>query len=193
MDPNLAKTVAAGHLKASGARWAHVQAVGRLADSLVEAGLVSQDVATAAWLHDVGYATALVDTGFHPLDGARSVEGVAARNVVALIAHHTGADVEAQERGLTEELARMPVPDPEDLDVLTLLDLVVGPDGSVVTPEWRVNEVLHRYEPHDPVNRAMTRSRDELLAAAGRARGRLGLPDEWPRVAAEGVLEPQSH
>ena len=25
----------------------------------------------AAWLHDVGYARELVDTGFHPLDGAR--------------------------------------------------------------------------------------------------------------------------
>lgn len=193
MNPNLARTLAAGHLEALGTRWAHVQAVGRLADTLVAAGLVSQDVATAAWLHDVGYAPALVKTGFHPLDGARSVETVAPQNVVALIAHHTGADVEAEERGLTEELARMPVPIPVDLDVLTLLDLVVGPSGSIVTPESRLDEVLHRYGSDDPVNRAITRSRSDLLTAAGRARSRLGLPDEWPSVLGESVLEPQTH
>lgn len=30
---------------------------------------------TAAWLHDIGYAEAVVDTGFHPVDGARYLRG----------------------------------------------------------------------------------------------------------------------
>ena len=30
----------------------------------------------AAWLHDIGYAPAVDDTGFHPLDGARYLRDV---------------------------------------------------------------------------------------------------------------------
>jgi len=33
----------------------------------------------ADWLHDIGYAPALVATGFHPLDGARFLESVGLR------------------------------------------------------------------------------------------------------------------
>lgn len=32
----------------------------------------------AAWLHDIGYAPELRDTGFHPLDGARHLEALGA-------------------------------------------------------------------------------------------------------------------
>ena len=33
----------------------------------------------AAWLHDIGYAEELLDTGFHPLDGARFLASAGAR------------------------------------------------------------------------------------------------------------------
>lgn len=109
--------------------------------------------------------------------------------MVALVAHHTGARFEAEERGLADELETLPSPPREDLDALTLIDLVVGPTGELTTPGHRIEEILTRYGPSDPVHRAVTRSRPSLLASAARARGRLGLSDEWPLRATEGVLE----
>src|SRR5688500_6357616 len=55
-------------------RWGHVQAVAAKAESLRLAaegeGEGEADLLVmAAWLHDIGYAPGLVDTGFHPLDG----------------------------------------------------------------------------------------------------------------------------
>lgn len=53
-------------------RWRHVQAV---AGAAVEIGAVAgpdlNHLVSAAWLHDIGYASVAIDTGFHPLDGAR--------------------------------------------------------------------------------------------------------------------------
>lgn len=44
-------------------------------------------------------------TGFHPLDGARYLRSVGAPDrVVNLVAHHSCALVEAQLRGLADEL-----------------------------------------------------------------------------------------
>lgn len=182
-----APKLASEYLSGLGRRWAHARTVGRLADVLAGAGAISGDVAAAAWLHDLGYADELAATGFHPLDGAvfLAAEG-APSEVVGLVAHHTGADFEADERGLTAALAQMPVPDPSALDVVTLLDLVSAPDGTLTDPETRIAEILSRYPATSPVRRAVSRSRDELLAAAARARRRLALPDVWPA----GVLEP---
>jgi HD superfamily phosphodiesterase len=52
-------------------RWSHVQAVARQAERIGDqvVGQGAGTLAAAAWLHDVGYAPAVVDTGFHPLDG----------------------------------------------------------------------------------------------------------------------------
>jgi hypothetical protein len=185
-----APKVATEYLSGLGRRWDHVRAVGRLADALAAAGRISGDLDAAAWLHDLGYAEELSTTGFHPLDGAAFLasEGAPAE-VVSLVAHHTGADFEAEERGLSEQLADMPTADPDELDVLTLLDLVIAPDGAVTDPETRIAEILSRYPASSPVHRAVSRSRAELLASAERAREQLGLSDEWPAGAAEGVLE----
>lgn len=126
-----AAEVAADRLGGLGHRWSHVQGVGRLAEALAAHGLVSAEVLAAAWLHDVGYAPSVAQTGFYPLDGARLLqEQGLSPGVVALVAHHTGAVVEAEERGLAEELATLPPPDRGDLDALTLIDLVVGPTAS---------------------------------------------------------------
>src|SRR4051812_21686336 len=49
-------------------RWTHSQGVARRAHTV--AGIVPEHasaVVSAAWLHDIGYASALVDSGFHPL------------------------------------------------------------------------------------------------------------------------------
>lgn len=186
-----ASKVASEYLVNLGRRWNHVRAVGERAESLAAAGRISTEVVAAAWLHDVGYAEELSTTGLHALDGAAflAAEG-APPEIVALVAHHTGAEFEAEERGLAGQLAAMPAAARADLDVLTLLDLVTAPDGSSTDPESRIAEILGRYPASSPVHRAVSRSRAELLAAAERARARLGLSDEWPAGSSKGVLEP---
>ena len=183
-----ASELAAEHLSALGPRWAHIQTVGRLADRMVKEHGTSHEIAAAAWLHDLGYAPALMRTGFHPLDGASFLSDEGAHDlVIRLVAHHTGARFEAEERGLQRELARFPLPNADDLDTLTLLDLVTSPTGEFTTPEERINEILSRYPAGHPVNCAVTRSGPELLASAARARARLGLSDVWPTGFLEGM------
>jgi HD superfamily phosphodiesterase len=122
------------------ARWEHTQGVAQrvrdMRDRLgAEAGLVE----AAAWLHCIGYATEIAHTGFYPLDGARYLRDVhAANNVVReLVAHHSGAMVQAQERGLGQELFAEFGPGDEHaflLDALTACDLTSGNDGSYCRP-----------------------------------------------------------
>lgn len=175
------RELAQSHLSALGDRWRHVQAAGRSAEELRDRGLIDDDLVSAAWLHDIGYAPELATTGFHPLDGALYLQRVGApeRNV-ALVGAHTGASQEADERGLRTQWAVLPRPDRGKLDVLTLIDMVTSPTGEPVRPSKRINEILTRYDEGDEVHRAVKRSGPGLLVAATRARQRLGLPDEWP-------------
>lgn len=187
----LAPKLAAEYLSALGRRWLHVRAVGELADLLVAKGMISDDIAAAAWLHDVGYAEELASSGFHPLDGATFLaEQGAPLAIVGLVGYHTGASFEAEERGLSRIYRSIPRPDVADLDSLTLLDLVTAPDGSATDPETRIAEILSRYPQSSPVYRAVTRSRQELLASAARARHRLGLSDDWPAGVLKSMREP---
>ena len=56
----------------------------RVAASLALSG---EALVSAAWLHDIGYAPDVVETGFHPLDGARYLAGLGApERVVNLVA-----------------------------------------------------------------------------------------------------------
>ena len=169
------------HLADQEPRWSHVRGVGALAETLLDSGLVDEVVASAAWLHDIGYTDDLVDTGLHALDGARYLSGLGApAELVALVAHHTGADVEAEVRGLAGSLQAMPSPLRDNLDALTLVDLAIGPDGALVEPRVRVAEILSRYQRESPVFQAVARSGPELLCTAAAARSRMGLSDEWP-------------
>ena len=75
-------------------RFAHSQGVARRAQLLtftVEPNRARLLVA-AAWLHDIGYAPGLCDTGFHPLDGARHLRAIGwPPAIYNLVAHHSGA------------------------------------------------------------------------------------------------------
>jgi HD superfamily phosphodiesterase len=65
-------------LEAAPDRLSHSQGVARRARFLtltVEPPCAPLLVA-AAWLHDIGYAPGLRDTGFHPVDGARHLRAV---------------------------------------------------------------------------------------------------------------------
>lgn len=164
-------------------RWAHVRAAGRTAEQLVERAGLPERVVVAVWLHDVGYGSAIRETGFHPLDGARHLErmGIDAE-VVRLVAWHTGAGFEAKQRGLIDDLASFELPAEVELDALTMVDLGTGPDGTAVLDSRRIAEILSRYEDGDPVHEAVARSTPFLLASSARAKRRLGLPEEWPTV-----------
>ena len=174
-----ARAVAGSCLQESGDRWLHVQAVGGSAEDLrAWSSHVSEAVVMAAWLHDVGYADSVAATGFHPVDGANWLEGLGVPpGVVALVAHHSGARFEAEERGLGELLARFPEPDPDQLDALTLIDLSTSPIGRRISVQDRLAEILERYPDDDPVHRAVSRSCSYLEESASRAAERLGLAD----------------
>ena len=137
-----------------GDRWLHVQAVGRSAEELRARGFdVSEAVVMAAWLHDVGYADTVANTGFHPLDGAEWLRQQAApEGVVALVAYHSAAQYEAEARGLADALARFPAPDQDQMDILTLIDMSTGPTGERVAVNERLAEILERYPPDRPSN-----------------------------------------
>jgi hypothetical protein len=151
-------------------RLAHVRGVAAAADTLRG----HFDVATgdclvaAAWLHDIGYAPSVRVTGFHPVDGAAFVrqEGFD-ELVVSLVAFHSGAPTEARERAISALSAFSPPPQ-QVLDALTFCDLTTGPDGSAVSPRDRLDDVLQRYSPDDPVHRAVGSARGGLLAAVDR-------------------------
>ncbi|SCG11123.1 HD domain-containing protein [Streptomyces sp. MnatMP-M27] len=56
-------------------------------------GANAEVLESAAVLHDIGYAPPLVNTGFHPLDGARYLRDTHAADerIVRLVANHTYA------------------------------------------------------------------------------------------------------
>ena len=158
-------------------RWKHVQGVVGVAREVVnDLTSAEQDiVVAAAWLHDIGYAPALLDTGMHALDGALHLARLSLpADLVGLVAFHTGAVFEAEERGLHEAMAMFTAPPADLLDRLTVADLSVGPEGQRVAPAERIEEILDRYDPHDPVHRAVTRSRADLLRAVERVTGTPG-------------------
>ncbi len=127
----------------------------------------------AALLHDVGYAPSLNRLGFHAVDGARFLRAQGQERLARLVAHHSGARFEAQERALVKELAAFPVEDGPVMDALTFADMTTGPAGQPMTLEERIEEVQRRYPPDDPVHRAIVRARPKLQAAIDRTRQRL--------------------
>jgi hypothetical protein len=157
-------------------RWAHVQGVGTRAR--VAAPLFSVDdyelLVGTALLHDIGYAPELVDTGFHPLDGARYLRGVGGPDrLVNLVAHHSCASLEAELRGLSDELAEFKDERTVLRDALWWADMTTTPDGAETTVVRRVAEIQTRYGPDDLVSCFIRQAWDDLNAAVERTQRRL--------------------
>jgi len=158
-------------------RWAHSQGAAAQARILAPIlGTAADLLEAAAWLHDVGYSPELVDTCFHPLDGARYLRDVqhADDMLCRLVAHHSFAVIEAEERGLSGTLLHeFPLP-PRDLaDALTYSDITTSPDGTPLTVHDRLTEIGTRYGPGHVVTRSVARSRPCLLVAAARVQARM--------------------
>ena len=96
VDHLSAARVASAHLADLPERWTHVQVVAEVASTWGSRGILS----AAAWLHDVGYSPDVSVTGLHALDGAVYLRDLGLPpEVVSLVAYHTGAEFEAEERG----------------------------------------------------------------------------------------------
>lgn len=154
-------------------RWAHVQGVAAAAAGI--AARVDCDgelLVDAAILHDVGYAPRLAVTGFHPLDGARFLRDrqFGGKRLWRLVANHTFAPLEAQERGLHADLeAEFPVlDDPLLVDALTYCDMTTSPDGLPTTAPARIAEIRARYGADTVVGRFIERASPGILAAVSR-------------------------
>ncbi|WP_433177247.1 HD domain-containing protein [Actinoallomurus sp. CA-150999] len=150
-------------------RWAHSQGVARQARSLA---LILGDDAdlleAAAWLHDVGYAPELVDTGLHSLDGARHLRDIEHADGVlcSLVAYHSCAINEANERGLFAELTGEFKPaDPFLSDALTYCDMTTTPDGDPIDVKDRLAEIQSRYGAGHLVTRSIRRSSPHIVVA----------------------------
>jgi HD domain len=157
-------------------RWAHVQGVAARARSLAPALPADKELLeAAAWLHDIGYAPELARTGMHGLDGACYLRDVQHANpmLCRLVAHHSCAIIEAEERGLADVLRREFEPPPQPLaDALTYCDMTTSPDGEPVNVNRRLAEIHHRYGESHLVSRSMRRATPMILQAVGQIHAR---------------------
>jgi hypothetical protein len=168
----LARTLLAGSLPR---RWAHVQGVAARARGLAPAfGADAGLLEAAAWLHDIGYLPELAATGLHGLDGARYLRDVQHADPVLcrLVAHHSCAIIEAEERGLADLLRREFDPAPRPLaDALTFCDMTTSPDGEHMHVGRRLAEIHDRYGAGHPVSRSIRRATPLILEAVGQVAG----------------------
>ncbi|MGY4963880.1 HD domain-containing protein [Streptomyces sp. 900105245] len=147
-------------------RWKHCLGVAERARAIAEIlGPDAELLEAAAVLHDIGYAPDLAKTGFHPLDGARYLRSVDAdERVVRLVAHHSCAWMEAEARGLREELeAEFPREEENLADALCFCDMNTTPDGTPTNPVDRINEIAGRYGPDSLIGQFIRRAEPEIL------------------------------
>lgn len=157
-------------------RWRHTQGVASRAVEL--AMTVSADdrpvLIAAAWLHDIGYAPAVRETGFHPLDGGLYLRGKGWNDrLAALVAHHSGARFVPVERGFESLMAEFDFENTAVSDALTYSDQTVGPNGRRMTVPYRIAEAIARHGPDSPNARARVDRVPYLLAVADRVEQRL--------------------
>ena len=147
------------------ARWRHTVGVAGRARAV--GGVLAPDEAelllAAAYLHDVGYAPELAQTGFHAVDGARFVRAGGHERLAGLVAYHSGAEAEADERGLVGELAEFEDERSVVSRALTYCDLTTDSEGRAVEPGERLAEIRRRHGPAAPEVRALERSRPALM------------------------------
>jgi HD domain len=155
-------------------RWAHVQGVAARARSIaIIFGPDAELLEAAAWLHDIGYLPELARTGLHQLDGARYLRDVdhADELLCRLVAHHSCAHIEAEERGLAAVLRREFAPAPKALaDALTFCDMTTSPDGEHVQVDRRLAEIHDRYGAEHLVSRSIQRATPLILDSVSQVR-----------------------
>lgn len=173
----IAPGIAAALLGDDRDRFLHVTGVA-IAAAHAAAAVPAEDaelLVAAGWLHDIGYAPALMDTGFHPLDGARYLRRIGAPDrLCRLVAQHTASQIEAEARGLLAVLMEeFPTEESATADALTFADLTTGPAGRPVSAVERLGEILVRYPSHHVVHESIERATPTLMATVARVEARL--------------------
>lgn len=105
---------------------------------------------SAALLHDIGYAPDLVDTGFHPLDGARFLKASGFPRLAELIEGHSCSPEEAEIQGFSKIVPS------QDLvaKLITYWDMRTQQGGTHVSYEERLRDILQLYGETSTVGRA---------------------------------------
>lgn len=176
-DGSWAAETASRLLGSTSARYAHTCRVARQAASVRH--LLTEPwrsaLVEAAWLHDIGYSPQLVETGFHPLDGARWLQARGrSSEACSLVAWHTRARTEARLRGLEDALiAEFAAPPAAAQAAMAWADLTSSPTGERWSPETRIGDILRRYGPESVVHRATLANEVELLQDAQSIAGRM--------------------
>ena len=158
-------------------RFAHVQGVAlRVTEVLRPTQKERRELLqVSGLLHDIGYASKLQETGFHPIDGARHLRSIGFDpRVVNLVAHHSCARIEARLRGLDEVLLdEFPIDESLPHDEVCFCDMTTSPSGEPITVEGRLSEIQARYGPGSIVHRFVDEARGELLASVNRVQAKL--------------------
>lgn len=102
-----------------------------------------QALELAALLHDVGRALDPLNTEPHGFVGARFLDELGLHDVAPLVAHHSGARLEAADRGMLH--LDVWSPDADLVALLTYVDRTTSPKGASVTLDERRRELAARY------------------------------------------------
>jgi HD domain len=160
-----------------GNRWLHVQGVVEKARQISK--MFDTDngnlLIAAAYLHDIGYAPRLKNTGFHPLDGAYYLRSLGYHRLASLVAHHSEAQFEARLRGLEQELSMFSRERSAVADALTYCDQTVDSTGTPVSLKERALEVFNRYGKEDIVSQSFRQALPYLNLTVARTQRRLRL------------------
>lgn len=173
---HVAARLAGALLSPLGDRWLHTQAVASRARELMAAVPETERdlLEVAAWWHDLGYAPGLMQTGMHQVDGARFLADLDYPNrLVALVAHHSAAESEAEQRDLVQELRRWPREESAVSDALWTADMTTGPRGEFFGYRDRLAEIMARYNADSVVGRAMNAAQHTIRSAIQRTEARL--------------------
>jgi hypothetical protein len=139
------------------------QAISKIIDENDQTYLIA-----SAYLHNIEYAPELRKTGFHPLNGAYYLLSHYQQRLASLVAYHSEAQFEANLRGLTEELEKIPREHSALADALTYCDMITSPTGLQITFEERIQDILHRYDEKDIVAIAIRKAVPSLALAVER-------------------------
>jgi HD superfamily phosphodiesterase len=165
----------AERLSAFGTRWQHSCAAAERAREIGGAVAASDrsTLISAAYLHDIGYLPELVVYGFHPIDGACWLRLQGLDRLADLVAHHSGAIVQARARGLGAIMAEFIDERSCVSDALTYCDLMTGPAGESVAVAHRLSDIERRHGTDSVTARTMKIASASLLAAVARVEERL--------------------
>ncbi len=90
------------------------------------------------------------------------------------MAHHSCALLEAEERGLRDDLeTEFEMERPGLVDALIVADMTTTPDGEYTTSAARINEIVQRYGADTIVGRFIQRAAPEIYAAVERVESRI--------------------